>query len=324
MYKTLRLAVHPYRRTILFGVCMGIVMGITIIAFAPPAHFAKQTLITLPSGASSPVIAHILKQEHIIRSEILFTSLARVTGKATHLSGGTYLFSKPVSVFTVLSQVAQGTYGISADRITFTEGMTNANIRDVLSNALPGFNRAMFITAASTSEGYLFPDTYYLLPGTSERAIVARLRGTFAQKVASTSPIIAVSGHSLHDVVIVASILEREAKTPRDMQHVSGILWNRIRIGMPLQVDAVFGYINGVDGYTPTAKDLESESLYNTYRVKGLPPTPIDNPGLGAILAAATPLQTSDEYYLTGKDGSMHYAKTFEEHKKNRAQYLDI
>ncbi len=92
---------------------------------------------------------------------------------------------------------------------------------------------------------------------------------------------------------------------------------------MPLQVDAVFGYIHKENGYTPTGDDLQMDSPYNTYRNKGLPPTPISNPGIESLLAAVQPTQTAYFYYLTGRDGEMHYAKTFEEHKKNRELYLD-
>jgi UPF0755 protein len=120
----------------------------------------------------------------------------------------------------------------------------------------------------------------------------------------------------------MASILEREAQSPDDMRIVSGILWHRIALGMPLQVDAAFGYAHGADGYAPTVHDLTTDSPYNTYLRKGLPPTPIANPGLAALQAAVTPTSTPYLYYLTGSDGQMHYAVTFDQHKKNTAQYL--
>jgi UPF0755 protein len=121
----------------------------------------------------------------------------------------------------------------------------------------------------------------------------------------------------------MASILEREANNPEDMRIVAGILWNRLDIDMPLQVDAVFGYIRQENGYTPTAEDLQLDSPYNTYRNRGLPPTPISNPGLDALLAAVQPEETPYLYYLTGRDGKMYYGRTFEDHKRNRALYLD-
>ena len=103
---------------------------------------------------------------------------------------------------------------------------------------------------------------------------------------------------------------------------VAGILWHRIALGMPLQVDAVFGYIFDKQTFSPSLADLKVDSPYNTYTHRGLPPGPISNPGLESLLAAATPTKTSYLYYLTGSDGAMHYAKTLAQHKANRVKYL--
>lgn len=103
---------------------------------------------------------------------------------------------------------------------------------------------------------------------------------------------------------------------------VSGILWNRIERRMPLQVDAVFGYIFERATYSPSFADLKVDSPYNTYTHAGLPPGPICNPGLDALLAAARPAKTNYLYYLTGKDGLMHYAMTYAEHQANQRKYL--
>ena len=121
----------------------------------------------------------------------------------------------------------------------------------------------------------------------------------------------------------MASLIEKEADTAEDRRIVSGILWNRIDADMPLQVDAVFGYILDRSGYAPTGSDLEIDSPYNTYENRGLPPGPIANPGLDALTAALHPAATEYFYYLTGRDGLMYYAETFEEHKRNRELYLD-
>jgi UPF0755 protein len=120
----------------------------------------------------------------------------------------------------------------------------------------------------------------------------------------------------------MASLLEREANTAKDRRIVAGILWERLKIGMPLQVDAVFSYILEKDAYAPLFEDLKIESPYNTYLYRGLTPTPIGNPGIDAILAAAEPTKTKYLYYLTGKDGHMYYATTFAGHQSNREKYL--
>lgn len=150
-----------------------------------------------------------------------------------------------------------------------------------------------------------------------------RLGNRFDEQVRTIAAEIEESGRSLDDIVIMASLLEREAQSEEDMRIVSGILWKRLDEDMRLQVDAVFGYIHGENGYEPTADDLELDDPYNTYRYEGLPPTPIANPGLVALRAAAMPLESPYFYYLTGRDGLMYYGETFAEHTRNRELYLD-
>ena len=116
--------------------------------------------------------------------------------------------------------------------------------------------------------------------------------------------------------------MEKEARTDTDRHIVAGILWNRIKLGMPLQVDAVFGYIFNRSTYSPSPVDLKVDSPYNTYTHRGLPPTPICNTGLAALEASANPAKTSYLYYLTGHDGLMHYATTYAGHQANLKKYL--
>jgi len=130
------------------------------------------------------------------------------------------------------------------------------------------------------------------------------------------------SGHSLEEIVIMASILEEEGITFQDRRMMSGVLWNRINIGMPLQVDAVFPYIIGKNTYQVNLEDLKTESPYNTYVNKGLPPGPITNPGFNSIVAALDPVKHDYLYYLSDKQHNTYYAKTFDEHKRDRVLYL--
>jgi len=121
----------------------------------------------------------------------------------------------------------------------------------------------------------------------------------------------------------MASIIEAEARTTESRRIISGILWKRISLGMPLQVDSTFVYINGKNTYELTSDDLKIDSPYNTYVYKGLPPTPIGNPGLDAILAALYPKTSKYLYFLSSKSGDMYYATTFEQHKRNKELYLN-
>jgi len=313
--------IRRYERWIIGGVLLLlIILGLWLIS--APANFPRNALVTIPQDASAHEFAAILSEQHIIRHALFFRVAARVTLLDRHLDTGIYAFSKPESLPVVLWRMSHAEHGIAAEKVTITEGMTRYDIADILSKNLPGFDAKSFLANSSTSEGYLFPETYFFMPGDPQDAIVPRLRAQFASSTASIAPELASSKHTEHDIVIMASILEREAKTPEDMRIVAGILWNRIANGMPLQVDATFGYIHQQNGYTPTAADLASDSPYNTYRNRGLPPTAISNPGLAALTAAAQPAKTSYLYYLTGSDGKMHYATTYEGHKKNVQLYL--
>jgi UPF0755 protein len=144
----------------------------------------------------------------------------------------------------------------------------------------------------------------------------------FNTKVEPLGPDIAASGHTLQEIIVMASIIEREARRDEDRKMVSGILWNRIGKDMPLQVDAVFGYIYSRQTYSPSFHDLAVDSPYNTYHNAGLPPGPICNPSLSSIEAALHPTPSKYLYYITGRDGLMHYATTYKQHSANVSVYL--
>jgi UPF0755 protein len=150
------------------------------------------------------------------------------------------------------------------------------------------------------------------------------MRENFARQTQDYQEDILKSKKSLNDIVIMASIIEEEANGSLESKRiVSGILWKRLSLKMPLQVDAPFTYYNGKNSYTLTKEDLAQDSPYNTYINKGLPPTAIANPGIDSIRAAIAPTQTDYLYFLSDKKGNMYYAKTFAEHKQNKELYLN-
>ncbi|PIP73278.1 MAG: hypothetical protein COW88_02715 [Candidatus Lloydbacteria bacterium CG22_combo_CG10-13_8_21_14_all_47_15] len=148
------------------------------------------------------------------------------------------------------------------------------------------------------------------------------MKENFIEKISTTAPAIKDFGESVHDVVVMASLLEKEARTMETREVIAGILWKRLKDGMPLQVDAVFPYINGKNTFQLSLEDLQVDHPYNTYTRKGLPPGPIANPGLDAIIAAINPEDTPYYFYLSDKEGMMHYARTFDGHLANKARYL--
>ncbi len=292
------------------------------VLFLPPAMFPVGKIITVPKDESLYQIATELANEHVIASPRFFIALTRILGDDAHINASRYLFNKPEGLLTVVWRIVRNETGISAVRVRIVEGMTAKDISIVLAKSLQEFSADAFLAQARPLEGFLYPDTYFIYPGTPESEIVSLFYSTSAEHLKAIKPQITSFGKSTLEIVTMASLLEREARSLKEKQMVSGILWNRIKRGMPLQVDAVFGYIRESQTYSPSLSDLKIDSPYNTYIYKGLPPGPISNPGDNSLLAAVTPATTTYLYYLTGNDGYMHYAKTFAEHKRNRALYL--
>ena len=282
----------------------------------------ERVIVTIPSGSSVRDIATLLGKENVIRSPFLFIVFARWTKVENTLGSGTYSFQMPKNLFAVLEQLSTHEFGILRVRVTIPEGTTNAQIANILMTKLPDMSREAFLSEAKNKEGYLFPDTYFFSVTATSGPIIATLSENFVEKTTEFRDQAKTVGKKWEDVVIMASLIEEEAATAEDRRIVSGILWKRIAIGMRLQLDASFAYLLGKSSSEITAKDLDLDSPYNTYRYKGLPPSPIANPGADAILAALVPTKNPYLYYLSDKKGIMHYAKTFDEHKINKARYL--
>lgn len=294
------------------------------VFFLPPSDLGVKDgiYLNIKEGMSARQIANTLKENKIIRSSVAFLSLVYLFNNDKSLSPGVYLFRRPLSIFEAERRIDSGDYGILLKKITFPEGFTNLQIANRLEANLPKFDKNQFLTLASTSEGYLYPETYFFLPSDTPSVILKKLMDTFEEKTEILNIKQMKDNFLSKDIIIMASILEREVKTKKDKQIVSGILWNRMRIGMPLQVDATLVYERGKDSYTLTTEDLRSDSPYNSYTRKGLPPTPISNPGFDAIYAAIYPTENKYIYFLTDREGNVYYARTYEEHLRNKAKHI--
>lgn len=172
-------------------------------------------------------------------------------------------------------------------------------------------------------EGYLFPDTYFFDRQATPEQAARKLLANFGRKFSPELRQVAASqGKSIYEIVIMASILEREVRRPQEMKIVSGIFWSRLERGQALQSDATLSYALGDTVAAHSQKELELDSPYNSYKYRGLPPTPIGNPGLEAIRAAVYPGKSDYNFFLTDESGETHFAKTFEEHVRNKRKYL--
>ena len=215
-----------------------------------------------------------------------------------------------------------GKFRLAPVVVTIPEGFDSHQIADAFAEKLPNFNKEEFLTLVADKEGYLFPDTYYFLPSVTADDVIGMMNKNFNTKITPLEEDIYKSKWSLHEIITLASLIEEEASRGKDQVLISSVLWNRLNLNMPLQVDAVFRYINGKNTYQLSLEDLKIDSPYNTYVYKGLPPGPITNPGIKAIEAALRPVESNYLFYLADRRGNTYFAKTFDEHKLNKFRYI--
>jgi len=298
-------------------------VAIFFIILDAPSQFTEETIVTISKGTSLQSISQQFEEDDIVRSAFLLRFFIVISGKQQNVVAGDYFFEKARNVISIARVITTGEFNLEPVKITIPEGMSVIDMAAIFSERLSRFNPRHFLELAQKEEGYLFPDTYHFFPNVSEEVLVDTLRRTFDEKIKPFEFLIKDSKRSLEEIIIMASLIEREARTTESRRIISGILWKRIDIGMPLQVDVTFDYINGKDTFDLTLEDLEIDSLYNTYRYAGLPPGPIGNPSLDSIEATLLPIETEYLYFLADKKGKVHYSATFEGHKKNKQIYLN-
>lgn len=287
-----------------------------------PSGFPVNSLVNVKESSSLSDITELLHRRRVINSPVLFRTLVILFYGEKQIKAGDYLFDKKLNIFSAVERLAKGEFGLVPVKITLPEGMTTKQMAVVLNNNLIDFDEEEFIKLSEGKEGYNFPDTYLFLPNVRPKKVVDTLQDNFNEKIKSIEKDIAKFKKPIKDVVVMASILEAEARTMESRKIIADILWRRINIGMPLQVDAPFQYIIGKNTFQLTTSDLKFDSPYNTYKYKGLPPGAIGNPGLDAIIATVNPTKTNYLYYLSDIRGGMHYATTYKEHLLNKEKYL--
>jgi len=271
-------------------------------------------------------IAQRLKKEELIRNPLAFKIVVYTQGLRGKIQAGSFQLSPGWNLYEIARAL---TLGIEDIWLTFPEGWRKEEFAQRLAANLENFNIQEFLSLTKDLEGYLFPDTYLIPKSASPSAIVKILTNNFEKKTKDLK----VSYQDL----ILASIVEREVKHEEDRPIVAGILTKRLKEGWLLQVDATvqyavankqfenlkIGQLENFDWWPEiTENNLGIDSPYNTYRYKGLPPTPICNPGLAALKAVLNPLPTDYWFYLSDKEGKIHFAKTLEEHQENIIRYL--
>ncbi len=279
---------------------------------------------SINSGDGVKVIASNLAQQGIIRSPTGFYLLIKLLGIERELQAGEFRLTRSMDARTVALALTHGTKDL---KITFLEGWRDEEIAAKLAKDLD-IPESEFTKYAR--EGYMFPDTYFVPQDATAGAVAKILTDNFNKKI--TPQMLAdakKSGLTLDEVIILASIVEREGNSGTDRPVIAGILLKRLKADWPLEVDATLQYALGYQGAEKTwwKKDLTEDdkklkSPYNTYTNTGLPPTPISNPGLESINAVIYPQSSDYWYYIHDTTGTIHYAKTIEEHNANIAKYL--
>ena len=309
---------------ILFVLIIIFVLLVSFFAYllVPPRQFPSNETITVEKGSPLGSVALSFEEKNIIRSGFMFKVCMTVLGGDKHIMAGGYVFKKPVGACSISMRIVRGVSGIPMVKVTIPEGTSNQSIADTLSPLLSKFDARFFTDRARTQEGFLFPDTYFFNASANTDEVIRVMSTEFKKKIEPWTPFIEASGHTEREIIIMASIIEKEAKTEEDQALVSGILWKRIEKGIPLQVDAPFYYLLGKTSSELTQTDLAMKSAYNTYKNKGLPAGPIGNPGISTIRAAIKPKESPYLYYLSDEKGILHYARTFDEHKVNKTKYI--
>jgi UPF0755 protein len=275
------------------------------------------------SGLALSQISESLYEQKVIRYPKLFTLAATLTGNSHSIYSGDYYFSKPLSMLGVLSRISTGAFGLEPVRFTVYEGQTVAKMAAQCEKIFFRCTKEKFIEEAQSFEGFLYPDTYTFLPNANEHTIVKTLNDTFYNKIYPLQGQILKSKYTLHEIVTIASILEKEERTTYDRRMIAGVIENRLAKDMPLQVDATFLYLLGKGSFDLTKKDLAMDNPYNTYTHKGLPPGPIGSPSLDAIEAVLNPTDNEYLYYLANNHGKTFYGKTYADHLRNRELHLN-
>ena len=298
--------------------------------YLPKTPFGEEKLFLVEKGQSLFQIAENLEKEGLVKNKFFFDLYVFIKGTQRKLQAGEYFLSPSESITKIAQKLISG--DIAKMVVTIPEGWTQKQIEERIGLKLPGENL----------EGFLFPDTYQFPLGVSGEEIVKKMRDNFEKKFTPYRPALlkkggAGAGLTPFQIVIMASLIEKEVRTYEDKELVSGILWKRLENGMPLQVDATITYIKKTTnlegprsfsekgeayGSRISIEETKINSLFNTYKYLGLPPGPICNPGIDSIKAAIYPKNSDYWYYLSTPEGKTIFSKTLEEHNIVKEKYL--
>lgn len=306
----------------LIFICFSFLSFYLVYLNQAPKNFPVDSPLIITEGSTARDIIWYLAENNYVHSASWLYLVLSYNFGAENIKAGKYTLEEPLSTFEISSLITASAPPSETVALTFPEGYSVVEFGNIAAKSLTGFDVKIFTDLAKSNEGRLFPDTYAVPANFTEIDLVNLMLQNYEEKIAPLKTELESNNLTEAEVINLASIVEREANTIESMKLVAGILSKRLALGMPLQADATMEYILEKDLQDLTADDLKIDTPYNTYLYKGLPPTPIGNPGLSSILAVINPEPSDYLFYLTDENGVFHYAETFDEHKQNIARYL--
>ncbi|MDD3803145.1 MAG: endolytic transglycosylase MltG [bacterium] len=289
-------------------------------------HDEKRVMIDIRKGESLSKIAQMLEDSGVIESKEIFKFFAKVTKTEGKLQAGKYQLSKSMNEFKALDKIHKGR--VILKPVLITEGLTYKQIASRFKETA-GKDSLLIVRLcenkeflkknkvnAKNAEGFLFPDTYYISDETSEEEIVGMMLKRFSQELPDSLFKKNEFGFSKYEYIILASMIEKEAKIDSEKPLIAGVYYNRLKKGMLLQCCATVFYAQNRKGGKLTYNDLEFSSPYNTYKNPGLPPTPICSPSLSSVDAALNPAMTKYLFYVSNGDGTHTFTTNYKDHIK--------
>jgi UPF0755 protein len=313
------------------GVALAVLAAVLLSAFLLFDTYSigswEGKLVLIPKGSPLPEVVGILREGGILPHPLAFRALVLLTFSGRRLHYGEYALPTPPSAFEAWRKLVRG--DVIKYEVTVPPGANLYDVAKLLEEKHLATAEAFLATAASpavlgrleipgeSAEGYLFPDSYILVKPVTPEEILEFMVRQFRRKAPPDAEKRAKeAGLSLHQVVTIASIIEKETGVEEEKPIVSAVIRRRLALGMPLQMDPTVIYgVKRFDG-TVTRQDLRTAGPYNTYLNRGLPPGPIANPGLAALAAALNPSTAEYLYFVSRNDGSHTFSRTLPEHNR--------
>ncbi|MFA6392273.1 MAG: endolytic transglycosylase MltG [Patescibacteria group bacterium] len=315
---------------------------------------AEAKLFTVEAGEGVKEISARLTAENLSKNDFIFRTYIWLKHYENKLQAGDYYIPQNLSMVGLAKLLISGD-ALSKERlVTIVEGWSSTEIATYMANFAEADGEPSksdyiniflaYVDASNTHdmipdktysflvdkpidqglEGFLFPDTYRIFKSSGPEHLLEKMLDNFDVKLTQVlRDEINSQGRTIYDIITLASIVEKEVRTPADKKIAAGIFYTRMENGIPLESDATVNFITGKRALQPTFADTEIQNPYNTYENQGLPPGPISNPGMDSILAVIYPEDSDYLYFLTKDDGTTVFSKTFEEHLQNKAKYLD-